>query len=110
MALGTRVQCDPPSEGPPAGVFPAVAGALHDTIDRGVNYLLSLQDSEGYWLGELEEDTTHDADYIFYLNVIEKAHPDRIANFANYYRRRQLEDAAWSCYYSSTTEPSANVH
>src|SRR5258705_10405463 len=98
MALGTRVQFEPPSDGPSAGLFPAVAESLHDAIDRGVNYLLSLQASEGYWLGELEADTTLESDYIFYLNVIGKARPDRIAKLANYVRRRQLEDGGWKIY------------
>src|SRR5258708_8157237 len=109
MALGTRVQFDPPSDGPSAGLFPVVAGSVHDTIDRGVNHLLSLQDSEGYWLGELEADTTLESDYIFYLDVIGKAHSDRIAKLANYVRRRQLEDGGWNIYYGGPSELNATV-
>src|SRR5258705_12026461 len=109
MALGTRVQFEPPSDGPSAGLFPAVAGSLHDTIDRGVNYLLSLQASEGYWLGELEADTTLESDYIFYLNVIGKARPDRIAKLANYVRRRQLEDGGWNIYHGGPSELKATI-
>src|ERR1700680_3392669 len=109
MALGTRIQFEPPSDGPSAGVFPAVATNLHDTIDRGVNYLLSLQDSEGYWLGELEADTTLESDYIFYLNVIGKAHPDRIAKLANYVRRRQLDNGGWNIYHGGPSELNATV-
>src|ERR1700731_1955360 len=109
MALGTRVQFEPPSDGRSAGLFPAVAGSLHDAIDRGVNHLLSLQDSEGYWLGELEADTTLESDYIFYLNVIGKAHSDRIAKLANYVRRRQLDDGGWNIYYGGPSELNATV-
>ncbi|MCU1342376.1 MAG: shc 3, partial [Candidatus Acidoferrum typicum] len=109
MALGTRVQFEPPSDGRSAGLFPAVAGSLHDAIDRGVNHLLSLQDSEGYWLGELEADTTLESDYIFYLNVIGKAHSVRIAKLANYVRRRQLEDGGWNIYYGGPSELNATV-
>src|SRR5712675_1933173 len=109
MALGTRVQFEPPSDGPSAGLFPVVAGSLHDTIDRGVNHLLSLQDSEGYWLGELEADTTLESDYIFYLHVIGKAHPEGIAKLANYVRRRQLEDGGWNIYFGGPSEINATV-
>src|SRR5712675_3718519 len=109
MALGTRVQFEPPSDGPSAGLFPVVAGSLHDTIDRGVNHLLSLQESEGYWLGELEADTTLESDYIFYLNGIGKAHSDRIAKLANYVRRRQLEDGGWYIFYGGPSELNATV-
>lgn len=109
MALGTRLQFEPPSDGRSAGLFPAIADSLHDAIDRGVNHLLSLQASEGYWLGELEADTTLESDYIFYLNVIGKAHPDRIAKLANYVRRRQLEDGGWNIYYGGPSELNATV-
>src|ERR1700674_77368 len=109
MALGTRLQFEHPSDDRSAGLFPAVAERLHDAIDRGVNYLLSVQASEGYWLGELEADTTLESDYIFYLNVIAKAPPDRIAKLANYVRRRQLEDGGWNIYYGGPSELNATV-
>src|ERR1700680_451612 len=109
MALGTRVHFEPPSDGPSAGLFPVVAENLHDTIDRGVNYLLSLQASEGYWMGELEADTTLESDYIFYLQVINKANPDRIAKLANYVRRRQLDDGGWNIYYGGPSELNATI-
>ena len=82
MALGTRVQFEQ-SGSARTGVAAALSERLSDAIDRGVNYLLSLQASEGYWLGELEADTTLESDYIFYLQVINKANPERIAKLAN---------------------------
>jgi len=91
MALGTRVQFEQSGVSRSTGVLTGLSERLSDTIDRGVNYLLSLQASEGYWMGELEADTTLESDYIFYLQVINKANPDRIAKLANYVRRRQLE-------------------
>jgi squalene-hopene/tetraprenyl-beta-curcumene cyclase len=109
MALGTRLQFEQPPDHRSAGVLPAVAERLHDAIDRGVNYLLTLQASEGYWLGELEADTTLESDYIFYLNIIGRAPPDRIAKLANYVRRRQLEDGGWNIYYGGPSELNATV-
>jgi len=109
MALGTRVQFEHPSDERSAGLFPALAESLHDAIDRGVSHLLSLQASEGYWLGELEADTTLESDYIFYLSVIGKAHPERIAKLANYVRRRQLEDGGWNIYYGGLSELNATI-
>src|SRR5579883_1910649 len=98
MSLGTRVQFDETGDSRSSGVLPILAERLSEAIDRGVSYLLSLQAAEGYWVGELEADTTLESDYIFYLNVINKAHPDRIAKLANYIRRRQLEDGGWNIY------------
>ena len=109
MALGTRIQFDESHAERFAGVLPALAERLQETIDRGLNHLLSLQASEGYWLGELEADTTLESDYIFYLNVIGKARPDRIAKLANYVRRRQLQDGGWNIYFGGPSELNATV-
>src|SRR6266700_190500 len=109
MALGTRLQFEPPSDHRSAGLFPAVAESLHEAIDRAANYLLSLQASEGYWLGELEADTTLESDYIFYLHVIDRAQPDLIAKLANYVRRRQLEDGGGNIYFGGPSEFNATI-
>src|ERR1700724_1727174 len=109
MALGTRVQFEQSAAARSTGVLAVLSERLSDTIDRGVNYLLSLQASEGYWLGELEADTTLESDYIFYLNVIGKANSDRIAKLANYVRRRQLDDGGWNIYYGGPSELNATV-
>jgi len=58
-----------------------------------VNYLLSLQASEATWLGELGADTTLESDYIFYLHVIGKARPDRIAEACEYVRAASSKTA-----------------
>jgi squalene-hopene/tetraprenyl-beta-curcumene cyclase len=109
MASGTRVQFEESGGARSSGVFPALAERLSEAIDRGANYLLSLQASEGYWLGELEADTTLESDYIFYLHVIGKAQPDRIAKLANYVRRRQLEDGGWNIYFGGPSELNATI-
>src|ERR1700689_3047768 len=109
MALGTRVQLEQSGTSRSTGVLAVLSERLSDTIDRGVNYLLSLQASEGYWVGELEADTTLESDYIFYLHVIGKAHPERIAKLANYVRRRQLEDGGWNIYFGGPTELNATI-
>ena len=80
---------------------------LEKTIERGANHLLSLQAEEGYWQGELEADTTLESDYIYYLHVLGKADPERIAKLANYVRRRQLPDGGWPIYPGGPSELNA---
>lgn len=107
MAVGTRIQFEPrPRQ---TGAYPAVAERLQDAIERGVNHLLALQATEGYWVGELEADTTLESDYIFYLHVLGKPELDRIAKLANYIRQRQLEDGGWNIYYGGPSELNATV-
>jgi squalene-hopene/tetraprenyl-beta-curcumene cyclase len=92
-----------------APVRPMMAERLAEAIERGVAHLLSLQAEEGYWLGELEADTTLESDYVFYLHVLGKANPERIAKLASYVRRRQLPDGGWNIYFGGPSELNATV-
>src|SRR5277367_2113289 len=80
---------------------------LEKAIERGATHLVSLQDERGYWQGELEADTTLESDYIYYLFVLGKAAPERIAKLANYVRARQLADGGWSIYPGGPSELNA---
>src|SRR3989442_10926661 len=65
------------------------------------------------WLGELEADSTLESDYIFYLHVLGKADPGRIAKLANYIRRKQLPEGGWNIYPRSeehTSELQSRPH
>jgi squalene-hopene/tetraprenyl-beta-curcumene cyclase len=75
-----------------------LSSSLEQAIENGANHLLSLQAEEGYWLGELEADTTLESDYIYYLYVLGKADPGRIAKLATYVRRHQLPDGGWNIF------------
>jgi len=99
LATGIRTGLDRPVPAvPPFWHEEDLAGSLEQAIENGANHLLSLQAEEGYWLGELEADTTLESDYIYYLYVLGKADPGRIAKLANYVRRRQLPDGGWNIF------------
>jgi squalene-hopene/tetraprenyl-beta-curcumene cyclase len=83
------------------------AEKLPESIERGAEHLISLQADEGYWVGELEADSTLESDYIYYLNVLGKADPVRIAKLANYVRRKQLPDGGWNTYPGGPAELNA---
>src|SRR6201984_3569171 len=74
------------------------AERVQKAIENGANHLLAIQAEEGYWHGELEADTTLESDYIYYLYVLGKAEPARIAKLANYVRQKQLPDGGWPIY------------
>jgi squalene-hopene/tetraprenyl-beta-curcumene cyclase len=108
LATGTRIGLD--------SAAPAVTSVcrkqdwtarLEQAIERGADHLLSLQADEGYWLGELEADSTLESDYIYYLHVLGKADPERIAKLANYVRQRQLPDGGWNIYPGGPSELNA---
>src|SRR5229473_3593611 len=83
------------------------AQRLPETIERGAEHLLSLQGPDGYWQGELEADSTLESDYIYYLFVLGKADPVRIAKLATYVRSKQLDDGGWSIYPGGPSELNA---
>src|SRR5690348_15710464 len=82
---------------------------LENAIRLGAEYLLSLQAEEGYWLGELEADTTLESDYIFYLHVLGSPDSRRISKLANYVRRKQLLDGGWNIYAGGPSELNATI-
>jgi squalene-hopene/tetraprenyl-beta-curcumene cyclase len=82
---------------------------LQEAIQRAVDHLLSLQTPEGYWVGELEADTTLESDYIFFLYVLGKLDSRRSVKLANYIRRRQLPDGGWNIYAGGPSELNATV-
>ncbi|HLK03832.1 MAG TPA: squalene--hopene cyclase [Candidatus Acidoferrum sp.] len=85
----------------------AWAEKLPESIERGAEHLISLQADKGYWVGELEADSTLESDYIYYLNVLGKANPERIEKLANYVRLRQLPDGGWNIYPGGPSELNA---
>ncbi len=114
MSEGAKLELDPRAG---ATVFdprigyaePSLEQRLQDAVERGVRHLLSLQAQEGYWLGELQADTTLESDYIFYLHVLGKFDPERVAKLANYVRRRQLEDGGWNIYEGGPSELNSTL-
>ena len=88
---------------------PAGEDRLDAAIEKASIYLRSLQHEDGYWLGELEADTTLESDYIFYLHVLDRFEPKRVAKLAEYIRRRQLHDGGWNIYGGGPSEVNATV-
>jgi squalene-hopene/tetraprenyl-beta-curcumene cyclase len=108
LATGTRIGLDSLTAAAPA-IWRERDGAarLEQAIERGADHLLSLQADEGYWLGELEADSTLESDYIYYLYVLGKVEATRIAKLTNYVRGKQLADGGWSIYPGGPSELNA---
>jgi len=82
---------------------------LERAIEQGVDWLLGRQAPGGYWLGELEADTTLESDYILYLHVIGSFDPIRVEKLARYIRQHQLADGGWNIYARGPSELNATV-
>src|SRR5436309_10230598 len=93
----------------PQPVTPSGKDRLDAAIERAVSYLKSVQHQDGYWLGELEADTTLESDYIFYLHVLGKFDSIRVGKLAEYVRQRQLVDGGWNIFSGGPSEVNATV-
>ena len=83
--------------------------SLDIAIERACSFLMSSQHEDGYWLGELEADTTLESDYITYLHVIGKFEPRRVSKLSRYVRQRQLFDGGWNIFFDGPSEVNATV-
>src|ERR1700756_2361268 len=82
---------------------------LDESLDRAVSFLISLQHEQGYWLGELEADTTLESDYIFYLHVLGRLDDRRGQKLAQQLRRPAVDDGGWNIYFGGPSEINATV-
>jgi len=107
--MGNRLalQTAPAKLPPPA--TPSGKDRLDAAIQRALSYLKSIQHQDGYWLGELEADTTLESDYIFYLHVLGRFDSQRVSKLAEYIRLRQLEDGGWNIYFGGPSEVNATL-
>ncbi len=83
--------------------------SLGEAIRRGQEYLLNIQHPEGYWLGELEADTTLTSEYIMLRRFLGRVDQDRDRKAANYLRAKQLPDGGWYLFPGSPSDISATV-
>jgi squalene-hopene/tetraprenyl-beta-curcumene cyclase len=105
VGIGIQPELEPQRQGADRDF----AKRLGRAVSLGSGYLLSLQEKEGYWCGELEADTTLESDYIFYLHLLGRAEPNRVRKLANYIRPRQLSDGGWNIYIGGPAELNATV-
>src|SRR5256885_22100 len=84
--------------------------ALDDAVRRSQAWLLSRQHaSEGYWVAELEADTTLTAEYLLLRRFLERVEPERERKAVRYLRAMQLPDGGWPIFYGGPSEISASV-
>jgi squalene-hopene/tetraprenyl-beta-curcumene cyclase len=78
-------------------------------LQRSQDHLLRLQAPAGYWLGELEADTTITSEYVLLRHLL--GTPDRELEWkaVAYLRERQGADGSWNLYEAGTGDLSATI-
>ena len=82
---------------------------LTQAIKRSQAYLLSQQKAEGYWVGELEANTTLTSEYILFRHLIGDVDPVRQQKGARYLLSQQQTDGGWTLYYDGPSDLSTTV-
>jgi squalene-hopene/tetraprenyl-beta-curcumene cyclase len=82
---------------------------LEAAIRRSQSYLLSIQKSEGYWVGELMVDSTLVSDTIAYHHWNGKVDAEWQRKAVNHIFSMQLPDGGWNIYYGGPSEVNATI-
>lgn len=84
--------------------------AIDDAVRRSQSWFLSRQHAtEGYWVAELEADTTLTSEYLMLRRFLDRVDPERERKAVRYLRAAQLPDGGWPIYYGGPSEISASV-
>jgi squalene-hopene/tetraprenyl-beta-curcumene cyclase len=91
------------------GKIDDIASRVAAAIDAARKHLFSQQHEEGYWCGELEADTTLEADYMLLHTILGTVDLERFRKAANYILQHQNEDGGWPTYAGGPSNISASV-
>lgn len=87
----------------------SLPGAVLAALEAGRGYLLSIQQDDGHWVGELEGDTILESEYILLRYFMGCLDPERLRKLANYIRKVQRPEGGWSIYPGGGVEVSSSV-
>lgn len=83
---------------------------LTGAIAKAREGLLSIQNPKGYWVFDLEADTTISSEYILLQRFLgREIGPELRKRLARYLRGRQLEDGGWPLYTGGKADMSVTV-
>ncbi|MCP9451996.1 MAG: squalene--hopene cyclase [Nitrospira sp.] len=93
----------------PSGYVHNQPDSIDDAIRRSEAWFLDRQHEEGYWVAELEADTTLTSEYVMLRRFLDRVDPDREEKAVRYLKATQLPDGGWPIYYGGPSEISASV-
>ena len=82
---------------------------LAQAIRDSQAYLLSQQQTTGYWIGELEANTTLTSQYVLFRHLIGRVDDVRQQKCVRYLRSQQQADGGWRLYYGGPSDLSATI-
>ncbi len=88
---------------------PLATNDVEAAQDRTRTWLLSRQNADGHWVGELEGDTILESEYVLLLASLGRESAPVCASCARYILDHQLSEGGWSIYPGGPAEVSASV-
>ena len=82
---------------------------LSQAIRRLQDHILSQQLAEGFWVGELEANTTLTSEYILFRHLIGHVDTEREQKCVRYLLSQQQPDGGWSLYYGGPSDLSTTI-
>jgi len=86
-----------------------VEQAAGQAVRRSQDYFRRTQYPEGYWWGELESNTTMEAEYLMLCHFTGRHDPERWRKVCNYILSKQRTDGSWGQYYEAPGDVSTSV-
>ncbi|WP_447977770.1 squalene--hopene cyclase [Candidatus Nitrospira bockiana] len=82
---------------------------IDEAIRRSKHWLLKRQHEAGFWVAELEADTTLTSEYLMLRRFLNLVDPERERKAVRYLQATQLPEGGWPIYYGGPAEISASV-
>ena len=101
------MQPDPTIRKPTASV--GHSEFIDEGIRRSKGWLLKRQHADGFWVAELEADTTLTSEYLMLRRFLNLTEPEKERKAVRYLTATQLPDGGWPIYYGGPSEISASV-
>jgi squalene-hopene/tetraprenyl-beta-curcumene cyclase len=86
-----------------------LSARVGNAIDSSQRYILSIQQPDGHWCGELEGDTILESEYALTMHYLGRSDEPKVRKAARYLRRKQLPDGGWAIYPDGPPDVSASV-
>ena len=83
---------------------------LHKAMALSRDYLLSLQNrDQGFWVGEVEANSTLTSEYIYFMHFMETVDELRQRKMVRYLKETQLTDGSWNIHYDGPGDLSTTL-
>ncbi len=105
MAMSNDLTGQPEPPQPALDLPAAVARA----IEKSQGYFERTQRPEGYWMGELESNSTMDAEYLLLTHFLGIGDADTWRQLSNHLFKAQREDGTWGQYYGGPGDLSTSI-